>query len=387
MDVIPFEKLEGAGNDFVLLQSPTPVPDAATIRRLLDRHHGIGGDGLLYLDRDASPPLAAQPQLDAVVHYWNADGGRAEYCGNGARCIAAVLLEGQPPGTEVRFRLADVVVRAHAVPDDPVALDDPLASRDSVAPRDRPAHRAPAAHDPPRFAVAHPAPRAIGCPPEIVALAPTMGLVRAPVAFDSGVPHLLLEVRDVRTFDLAHWGPLLRYHPAWGERGSNVDVLDVRRGRRRGGDPDHAGSADGAVTRADDAGSSDRPAGSAQDAASAADPRGAAAVVRVRTWERGVEGETLACGSGLLAVGDWVRTRSRREVPEETRPSSASGAGRAATTNASSDVAGQGGVAERGRVVLESASGARFEVYAAGGQVWLVGPARRVFVGTIVLPA
>ena len=84
-----FLKLEGAGNDFVLLdgrEQRLPRLTPLLIRRLLDRQRGVGGDGLLVLGAGR----AGQP---VRVQYWNADGGAAAFCGNGARCVALLLLQ------------------------------------------------------------------------------------------------------------------------------------------------------------------------------------------------------------------------------------------------------------------------------------------------------
>jgi diaminopimelate epimerase len=79
-------------------------------------------------------------------------------------------------------------------------------------------------------------------------------------SIDSGVPHFVVSVADVSSAPLAHWGPTLRRHPRFGAEGTNVDVVSVN-----------------------------------QDAA------------HVRTWERGVEGETLSCGTGAVAAAHVAR--------------------------------------------------------------------------------
>jgi diaminopimelate epimerase len=88
---LPFTKMHGLGNDFVVVRANgTPPPDAATIRALSDRKTGIGFDQLLWLEK---PRIAG-----AAVYYriFNTDGGEAEQCGNGARCIAQLV--GAGPG-------------------------------------------------------------------------------------------------------------------------------------------------------------------------------------------------------------------------------------------------------------------------------------------------
>jgi diaminopimelate epimerase len=84
----------------------------------------------------------------------------------------------------------------------------------------------------------------------------------------AGVPHLLIDVERVDEAPLSSWGPLLRRHAEFGDAGTNVDVI-----------------------------------GNADDGE-----------LPIRTWERGVEGETLACGSGALAAGflEWRRHGRRR---------------------------------------------------------------------------
>jgi diaminopimelate epimerase len=83
---IEFTKMHGAGNDFAVFDSPGAAAlDSALIRRLADRHTGIGFDQALLLE--------ASRRSDAAVFYriFNADGVEVEQCGNGARCIAALL--------------------------------------------------------------------------------------------------------------------------------------------------------------------------------------------------------------------------------------------------------------------------------------------------------
>ena len=80
---IRFTKMHGAGNDFVVIDA-TRVPltfDAAGIRRLADRHFGIGFDQMLVVES------ARSPDTDFYYRIFNADGGEVSQCGNGARCF------------------------------------------------------------------------------------------------------------------------------------------------------------------------------------------------------------------------------------------------------------------------------------------------------------
>jgi diaminopimelate epimerase len=101
--MIPFVKMHGCGNDFIVVQAAElRVPaggdapgawllDPATLaQRVCDRHFGVGADGLLLYT-----PLAAGPDGTPRLRmlYWNADGSRAEMCGNGARCVVRLAFE------------------------------------------------------------------------------------------------------------------------------------------------------------------------------------------------------------------------------------------------------------------------------------------------------
>jgi diaminopimelate epimerase len=94
---LPFAKVEGLGNDFVVVDlrpgrpgadvSPSPA-DPEVARAICDRHFGIGADGVLAI-------LPGQTG-DARMRVINADGSEAEMCGNGIRCVVKVLYEGDP---------------------------------------------------------------------------------------------------------------------------------------------------------------------------------------------------------------------------------------------------------------------------------------------------
>ena len=109
-----FVKMEGLGNDFIVVDGPLrPAP--ADIEAWCDRRRGIGADGV----------LAVTPQGDGVrMDYWNADGSPAEMCGNGLRCVARYAVDrGLVPVTSFEVASAtgdravevrdDGTVRAH----------------------------------------------------------------------------------------------------------------------------------------------------------------------------------------------------------------------------------------------------------------------------------
>jgi diaminopimelate epimerase len=93
MSSIPFTKVQGLGNDFVVvdLRRSVPVPsptEPELARRICDRHFGIGADGVL--------AILPGDEGDARMRVINADGSEAEMCGNGIRCVAKVLWETDP---------------------------------------------------------------------------------------------------------------------------------------------------------------------------------------------------------------------------------------------------------------------------------------------------
>ena len=86
---VPFVKASACGNDFLIIDGMHVPPDmAAFSRRLCDRHHGIGADGVEWL-------FPAQ-DADIRARLFNADGSEAEISGNGTRCVAAYLCSEQP---------------------------------------------------------------------------------------------------------------------------------------------------------------------------------------------------------------------------------------------------------------------------------------------------
>jgi diaminopimelate epimerase len=74
-----FVKMQGAGNDFIVIEGPY-APDAEDVVAWCGRRTGIGADGVLVVTALSSDRIS--------MRYWNADGGEAEMCGNGLRCVA-----------------------------------------------------------------------------------------------------------------------------------------------------------------------------------------------------------------------------------------------------------------------------------------------------------
>ena len=80
-----FAKMQGLGNDFMLVYGQVPGNVSPLCRRLCDRHFGIGADGVIFV----SPSWVA----DARMRIFNADGSEAKMCGNGIRCVAKYLYD------------------------------------------------------------------------------------------------------------------------------------------------------------------------------------------------------------------------------------------------------------------------------------------------------
>jgi diaminopimelate epimerase len=86
---LPFTKMQGAGNDFVVLDGITQrvALTEAQLQRLADRRFGVGADQILLVER------AQHPEVDFRYRIFNADGGEVEQCGNGARCFVRFVRE------------------------------------------------------------------------------------------------------------------------------------------------------------------------------------------------------------------------------------------------------------------------------------------------------
>ena len=116
--MLRFTKMNGAGNDFVLLDNRAGEISltSAQIARLCDRHRGVGADGVLLLE----PPTNG---ADFRMRYYNADGGEAEMCGNGARCFARFANRAAGPLRQLSFETPAGVIGA-ALDGELVTLQD-----------------------------------------------------------------------------------------------------------------------------------------------------------------------------------------------------------------------------------------------------------------------
>ena len=105
--MLRFAKMNGAGNDFVLIDNRSGVHKLSPreIAFLCDRHRGVGADGVLLVE-------APTGNADFRMRYYISDGGEAEMCGNGARCFARFLDKIGGPFSEVSFETMAGVIQA-----------------------------------------------------------------------------------------------------------------------------------------------------------------------------------------------------------------------------------------------------------------------------------
>jgi diaminopimelate epimerase len=197
---IPFRKMNGLGNDFVVLDArarPLALGEDA-VRAIADRKEGIGCDQIIALE--------PTPRADVFMRIWNSDGGEVGACGNAARCVASLVAaeRGEP---KVSIETESGMLSAAVNGDGSVTIDMGA----------------------PRFAwneipLSEPAPdtRRID-----LQIGPEDPVLRSPSVVNVGNPHCLFFVDDVKAHDLARFGPMLEHHPLFPERAniSHVQVL------------------------------------------------------------------------------------------------------------------------------------------------------------------
>jgi diaminopimelate epimerase len=210
-----FWKMNGAGNDFVVVDNRNHSLDLSRdqIALICQRQRGVGADGFLAVE-------PAENGADYRMRYYNADGGEAEMCGNGARCFARFvnfLNDGNLEKT--RFETIAGVIGAEFV-----------------------GHQV-------RIALSPPFDKELNLELELG------GDTRVVHSVNTGVPHAVLFVEDLSDIDIKSLGSATRYHKHFAPAGTNANFVEVE--------------GNGAI--------------------------------RIRTYERGVEDETLACGTGMAA--------------------------------------------------------------------------------------
>lgn len=216
--ILEFYKMNGAGNDFVVIDNRdlSISLDRDQIAALCDRHRGIGADGLLAVE-------PAREGADFRFRYYNADGGEAEMCGNGARCFGRFTAHlGEGVADRVTFETIAGTLAAEMVGDNVrIAMSEPKDLKLNTG-------------------VAVP------------------GLDRELHFVNTGVPHVVVfadDMAELDGLDVFQFGRTIRRHDAFAPAGTNANFAAVI-------EPGH---------------------------------------IAIRTYERGVEDETLACGTGMVA--------------------------------------------------------------------------------------
>ncbi len=201
MDGQAFIKMHGLGNDFVVLdhRSSAVRVGAAAARAIADRRTGVGCDQVISIEP------AGNPAADAFMRIHNPDGGEVGACGNGTRCVAALLFA-ETGGTEAVIETLGGLLHARAAANGRVSVDmgAPKLGWDEI----------PVAHE-----------------MDTLRLELTLGPASAPVLSDPvgvnmGNPHAVFFVEDAKAIDLATVGPMLERHPLFPER-ANISVAEV----------------------------------------------------------------------------------------------------------------------------------------------------------------
>jgi diaminopimelate epimerase len=214
--VLEFAKMNGAGNDFVLIdnRARTVKLSRDQVVRLCDRHRGVGADGVLLL----VPPVSGKAEW--AWEFYNSDGSTGEMCGNGARCFSRFVQKLTGLSRRLTFETEAGVITA--------SFQGERVTVSLTRPRD--------------LRLDQQVPLSVG--------------TERIHSINTGPPHAVLFVPDADQAMVQQLGPEIRRHPHFGPKGTNVNFVQ-RLGPNR---------------------------------------------IRVRTFERGVEGETLACGTGVTAA-------------------------------------------------------------------------------------
>jgi diaminopimelate epimerase len=230
---LPIYKLTGSGNDFVFVDgrlSPLTEWKPEDIAAVCSRGTGVGADGMVFVTPGSSAGVVR-------MTYFNSDGSHAAMCGNAALC-----------STRLAAHLGLAPAQAMRLETDAGVFD----SRCNGGADRAELHLAPLA--PPQE------------PPGLTLLAGERRVALGVV----GVPHLVVLVDDVATLDLPVRGRALRFDPALGAAGANVNFIS---------------------------------------------PTSEPGRWRMRTYERGVEAETLACGTGAVTAACALDSWGLAKVP------------------------------------------------------------------------
>ncbi len=213
---LQFTKMNGAGNDFVLIDNRdgTIRLSKEQVMKLCHRQRGVGADGVFLLMPDV------KKEADWAWEFFNSDGSEADMCGNGARCFARYIQRLTSAEGSTSFRTGAGIIKAK--------------------------------FDRTRVTINLTPPHSLRLDQSVTI---SQGSLRVHY-LNTGVPHIAVFVPSADQAMVQQWGRELRYHQAFAPSGTNVNFVQVL----------------------------------------------APNSIRVRTYERGVEGETLACGTGVTAA-------------------------------------------------------------------------------------
>lgn len=234
---IPFMKLSGAGNDFVIidnLECIVPYESTDFVEKVCERRMSVGADGILLVEKSE--------RADFKMRYFNADGGEAETCGNGARCISKFAHINGITSERMRFETKAGIYESEILESGvKVRMSDPTDIRLNF----------PLQLDDGVYTVC---------------------------SANSGVPHVVFFIEDLEAADVINLGAQTRYHDDFLPAGTNVNFVRIKNDRE----------------------------------------------IDIRTYERGVEDETLACGTGSIASAVLSTLRGKTIPPVAVRTASGS---------------------------------------------------------------
>jgi diaminopimelate epimerase len=215
MKKIPFSKMQGSGNDFILIDNRRNVLKGLNLKELAmtvcHRHYSVGADGLIV--------IVPSKKADFKWRFYNADGSEAAMCGNGSRCAARFAFLKKIAKKDLAFETLAGIIHAQVKPGSvKVQLTAATGLRMNIA-------------------------------------VPLESGIRMGHFIDTGVPHLVYLSKDLDGEDVDRIGRTTRYHDLFKPAGTNVNFIQIINKHK----------------------------------------------LRIRTYERGVEGETLACGTGSVA--------------------------------------------------------------------------------------
>lgn len=235
MEPIPFYKMNGCGNDFIIIDARAarlPADLENFIQQVCRRKLSVGADGLILIE--------SSDAYDFQWQFYNADGSRAEMCGNGARCAARFAYELGIAGQQkmvfktdagpIEAEMRGEQVKLKMTPPEDCRIDYAVALSDGQ---------------------------------QVLS------------SINTGVPHVVLELDDLGSAEIVPKGREIRHHETFAPAGTNVNfACPVGEGR-----------------------------------------------LQVRTYERGVEDETLACGTGCVAAAlvTAIRRGWSSPIPVTTR--------------------------------------------------------------------